>query len=415
MAAISYKVTTCESQLLIIKTSRARKKLAEIYARMFQFYQDTIEWYLQSKLKRFARSFNENLKVIFEDAMKDLEDSIIQLDREVALGSTAMIAMLLGKVSHLETEVKRQRRNYDAKDTLAGHRMQAALQANWMQHKHLQWAINSANLNRQVIDHSPRVEDVSTVTTTIKPKEIEAFRESLAPFIIGEEGPALFDSGQLWSAEDEILFILNAWMTSDEVSTSLWISSPFEPGIMVTGSRAAALATVAAAWQAEAPVISYFCKRPNDDEMRSDMSIEQIGLMGLVYGFISQLLQLNISEVKFDSKLTNPIGFDGTISSWDISLEVLRVLLEHTPPMMFCVIDGLNELEFGNGAEWCKQILDLLKKRQQQAGAIFNILYTTDGPSQFLSSYVDLKDQHMTTKKARQIERSGRRIDLHSM
>jgi len=70
----------------------------------------------------------------------------------------------------------------------------------------------------------------------------------------------------------------------------MWISSPYEPGAAVSESQAVASAVVAAAWQAESPIINVFCKRPRCDQLRSNLSFEQAGLISLVYCLIHQLL-----------------------------------------------------------------------------------------------------------------------------
>jgi hypothetical protein len=379
---------------------------------MFQFYQSALEWYLQSKLARFARSFNENLAQIFQDAKEDLEDKINELYREAALGNTAMVAMINGKVSHIEAELRRQRRNYEVRDTLAGHRMQTMMQATWIETKHLQWMIESARLSRPAIEPASSLPQIKP--TGITRTQAQALGLNLESFINGEEGPALFDKGRFWFAEDGVLLKLRTWMTEEAVSRTLWISSPYEPGVAVLGSRAAALATVAAAWQAESPVISYFCKRPLLDRLKPGMSIEQVGLMALVYSFIQQLLQFNGPDVELDFDKNQFSALNGTIQSWEPSLKVLRALLRYTPVLMFCVIDGLNDLEWGDGMSWCKQFLELLDERQRQAGSIFNVLFTTAGQSCLLPLHVEFKDRQMTTKKAREVQRSGRMISFHS-
>ena len=144
VAEISDKVATCSNVITIVKTSRARRKLADIYATMFRFYQNAIEWYLQSKFGRFIRSFNENLVKQFEETKKELEDSIGELYREAAIANTAMITMINGKVHSLEAEVRRQRHNFEIQDAVAGQRMQKMMQVTWTGVNQLERMIQSA-------------------------------------------------------------------------------------------------------------------------------------------------------------------------------------------------------------------------------------------------------------------------------
>jgi hypothetical protein len=376
---------------------------------MFQFYKDAIEWYLHCRLSRLFRSFNENLKKGFDDATKDLEDCIHELYREASIGNTAMIAMLLGEVSSLKTELHRQRQNYLAQDTSAGHRMVILMEASWMDSKSPKRTLEAEKPSRPAIEPASRIQDVTAAGITRA--QARAHSPALEPFIIGDEGPGLFGAGHFWLAEEEVLPKLRAWMIEDAAPRTLWVSSPHDPA-GTTSARAAALAVVAAAWQAEAPLISHFCQRPQRDKVRAGMSIEQVGLVGLVYSSIYQLLEFSGAEDELGFSEESLAALNGGAESWGTSLEVLRSLLDRTPMLMYCVIDGLNDLEWGGGGEWCRQFLNVLLARQRRAGTVFNILLTTAGQSLVLPLCVQLKDRHIATKGAREVARVGRRIEL---
>ena len=93
---------------------------------------------------------------------------------------------------------------------------------------------------------------------------------------------------------------------------------------------------------------------------------------------------------------------DGEACSWKASLRILRTLLSHTPVITFCVIDGLNKLEWNNGGSWCSQLLDILKERQQQSDSSFNILLCTAGQSIVLPKHVKMEDRQIANKRARE-------------
>ncbi|KAI1348457.1 hypothetical protein F5Y01DRAFT_306769 [Xylaria sp. FL0043] len=410
VASISDKVATCSSLIVIIKTQRLRKKLANIYARMFEFYRDVMKWYLQSRSSRVFSSFNDNLKKGFNDARNVIEDCINELYREASVGSTAMLAILSGKVSSLENELRRQRENYAAQDTSAGRRMVLLMEASWNDRK-LAERLDSTNPRHLAIEPMSRVQDVDL--SGITRAQARTYCPALKPFIIGDEGPGMFGAGSFWLAEEEVLPKLRAWVVENTAPRTLWVSSPYDTE-GTTSARAAALAVVAAAWQAETPLISHFCRRPQPREMRPGMSMEQAGLIGLVYSLIHQLLQFNATEDSLDISTETLTALDGSNRSWGASLEVLRALLDRTPVLMYCVIDGLNDLEWGDGAKGCRQVLDVLFARQAQAGTVFNVLLTTTGQSRVLLSYVKFKDRHIATKAAREVARYGRRIELRS-
>ncbi|RYC65181.1 hypothetical protein CHU98_g1062 [Xylaria longipes] len=410
VANISDKVATCSSLIIVIKTRRLRKRLANIYARMFQFYRDAIKWYLQSKLSRIFSSFNENLKKGCTDAMNDLEDCIKELYREASVGSAAMIAMLNSNYSELKAELQRQRRSYEQHDTLAGHRMFVLMEASWMNSKSSNETIAPAKLGRLAVDLTHNIEEVAS--SGITRAEARTYGDAIKAFIIGDEGSGLSSArGGSWVAEDGVLLRLRTWMLENVEPSTLWISSPSDV-VGITSARAAALAVVASAWQAETPLISHFCQRLQPNKVRPGMSIEQVGLIGVVYSLIHQLLQFSEDMEELNVSVESLAALDGRSESWGASLEVLGALLDHTPQQMYCVVDGVNDLEFGNGKEWCRQFLDVLFARQRRVGTIFNILLTTAGQSRVLPSFVQVKDRHLATKRAMELARFGRRIEL---
>ena len=386
-----------------------RTKLTGMYARMFKFYRDVIEWYLHSKFSRVLLSFNEKLKREFEGTTGDIEDCIKELYREASVGNAAMTAIMYGDISRLKAEVRRQRQNYIPNDTLAGRRMIILMEASYMDSKFVEQPLSfekSIHLGTETVS---RIEDVSSASITRA--QARVYESSIEPFIIGEAGPALFGTGHFWLAEDDVLPKIRAWTVEDKASRTLWVSSPLDPA-GTTSARAAALAVVAAGWQAETPLISHFCQRPQRDEVRTGMSIEQAGLLGLVYSLIHQLLQFSGEGDELIFSEENLAALTGAKESWSASLMILKALLDHTPVLMYCVIDGLNDLEWKAGGEWCRQLLNALFARQKRMGTVFNVLLTTAGQSGVLPSYVNLKDRHIATKGARQIAKVGRRIDL---
>jgi hypothetical protein len=350
-----------------------------------------LHWYLQSSFGRFMRSFNENLVQQFEDAKKDLEVDVNELYREVAIANTAIVAMVNGRVMSLEAELRQQRRNYETRDMLAGQRMEKMMQATWTNVEQLQHMISSANLTK------PAETEQNVIAGSSGNGLMQSVQHNLDAFIINSERPTFSDQAHLWVSEKDIIHKLRAWMIDNSRSRTLWISSPYEPGVAVPSCRAAVMAAIAAAWQAEAPIISHYCNRPLRKQLRPGMNYEQIGLISLVYSFIRQLLQFGniVDEIKTNEDVSSALN--GEVSSWGPSLRYLGRLLNKTPVVTFCVIESLNDLESNQGRVWCKQMLDVLKERQQQAGVAFNILYSTAGQSLVLPAYVSSRDRHIAS------------------
>ncbi|KAI1378366.1 hypothetical protein F4677DRAFT_443578 [Hypoxylon crocopeplum] len=411
---ISETVARASKNILIFKTQAIRRKLADIYATMFRFYYKTIEWYLNSKLARAFLAFNENLKASFESTERELNRDIEELYREAQISHQAMVAILSGNVERINAELRHQRLHYEMGDTTAGHRMIDLMEASWNGSRFTRRAqqLKPAGHDPIAIKPAPHTQD--TTEDVITRAQARVYGPALERFIVGEEGPAKFSAGRFWVAEDEVLPKLQAWMAEGPTSRTLWVSSPYDPAGM-TSAQASALAVVAAAWQAKAPLISHFCERPRRDRLRTGMCTEQIGLMGLVYSLVSQLLQFGqADEVLINVGEETLKALDGERGSWDASLKALRVLLDHTSVLKYCVIDGLNDLEFGDGGQWCRQFLNVLLARQRVEGTMFNILLTTAGQSRILTSSIDLKNKYLATRPARELARWGRRIELSS-
>ncbi|KAK3350268.1 hypothetical protein B0T25DRAFT_263212 [Lasiosphaeria hispida] len=415
IARISENVTRCSRILDIFKNPEVIQKLADIYALMFRFYHNAMEWYMKSKIGKAILSFNESLKAEFEEKDQELHTHIEELYHEADIGNYARTAMTQGEVVALRKELRRQRQNPQAMmpHLMAGQRMVVFLVDGWKDSDHASHLrLEHASKYRPLAtDSSSRVEDVKI--SGITREKARVYGPILGKFIIGDEGPALLTTGRFWVAEDEVLPKLRTWMTENTTSRTLWISSPDDPSDGIPSAQAAAMAVVSAAWQAETPIISHFCQRPRRDKTREGMTIEQVGLLGLVYSLISQLLQFSGDDDQLDVSEDCFGVLNGKKESWDAALQVLQALLSRTPVLMFCVIDSLNSLEYGEreSLKWCSQVLDILRTRQQQEGTVFNILLTSAGQSRALAS-LGLKDRHITTRKAREVARVGRRIEL---
>ncbi|KAK6956120.1 hypothetical protein Daesc_001390 [Daldinia eschscholtzii] len=407
---ISETVARASKNILIFKTQAVKQKLADIYAIVFQFYHKVIKWYLNSKLTRAFLSFNETLKAGFESTEKELDREIEELYREAQISQHAMMAILSGNVERLRAELRYQRTHYEVTDTTAGHRMRDLMEATWNGNQFFRLAYQIEPDRNIQFPVEPTLSTQAGIGSMITRGQARTYGPGIERFVIGDEGHSKFSTGQIWVAEDQVLPSLRDWMIEIQTARILWISSPYEPG-GVTSAYAAALAVVAAAWQAKAPMISHFCQRPRRDALRTGMSIEQVGLMGLVYNFISQLLQFNKDEDVLNINEDTFRALDGEKQSWDTALKTLGVLLSHTTVLKYCVIDGLNDLELGDGNQWCQEFLSVLLD-QQRMGTPFNILFTTAGQSRVLASKIDVNDRHLATRPARELARWGRRIEL---
>ena len=99
---------------------------------------------------------------------------------------------------------------------------------------------------------------------------------------------------------------------------------------------------------------------------------------------------------------------DGSDGNWPEALRVLSTLLNATPHLALCVIDGLNDIAFGLGANWCSAFLGVLFEHQKTSRGSFKILLTTSGQSRVLQNYVNVDNRVFAQAGAREIIRGGR-------
>jgi hypothetical protein len=102
---ISAKAARCANLLHVIRTDSLRRKLADVYAHVFYFFRDIVEWYLKSRTSRFFGSFNDNVNNRFEETAKAIAERIEEIDKEAAAGGLAMQRVALQRVSLLHESV----------------------------------------------------------------------------------------------------------------------------------------------------------------------------------------------------------------------------------------------------------------------------------------------------------------------
>lgn len=98
--------------------------------------------------------------------------------------------------------------------------------------------------------------------------------------------------------------------------------------------------------------------------------MEKVGLIGLAYSPISQLLQfwLDGDEFKVSQDALRELG--GSDESWPAALDLLSALLAATPHLDIGMIDSLNDFAFSAGAQWCDAFQGVLFEHQKASAGI---------------------------------------------
>ena len=234
--------------------------------------------------------------------------------------------------------------------------------------------------------------------------------EHLLSHIIGSSGVQLLSQSKSLFVESSAKAKLQAWLSRDGQQQVLWVSSSFEPQYL-SSARTASLAVVATAHSLDAPLISHFCEKPRRYSDTRAKDSEKVGLIGLVYSLILQLVQLGseTSNLTINDKRLGKL--DGTIESWPVSLSLLGDLLQTITCLQYCVIHGLNDLESAEGYDWCLEFLDILLKYQTDG---YNILFSTTGQSRVLSKSIQFTNRYSLIKVKGDVQKRGKRLDSHT-
>ncbi|KAF9886700.1 hypothetical protein FE257_011214 [Aspergillus nanangensis] len=192
-------------------------------------------------------------------------------------------------------------------------------------------------------------------------------------------------------------------IVEDSVITSLqqWATNPHSQVLAVGGSPSAAFPSpvallsacyVSSARRAQLPVISHFCALPTQE--KSGMTVFEEALIALAYSLIRQLIDClpptpeghaacNLGADRF-----KPL--DGTLKSWKEVLSLIDVLLYYAPPLLVCVIDGLDMIQDVSTDSHIRSLVRALlshTRAQPAVGAdgnisqsvLLKVLFTVDG------------------------------------
>jgi hypothetical protein len=145
-----------------------------------------------------------------------------------------------------------------------------------------------------------------------------------------------------------------------------WMRTNPSLPLVVEGSRSLGLpgrltlisaCCVSIARQHNIPAISHFCAA-------SAHLSKEARLLGLVYSLIRQLIDLSPPMLDFDSNCDLSTErftrLNGTMASWTDAVGILNTLLRYKPPVLFCVIDGLDLLEDASTHPHIKSLVDIL-------------------------------------------------------
>ena len=212
----------------------------------------------------------------------------------------------------------------------------------------------------------------------------------------------------------QVVSALEDWTTSG--SQILCIVGPNQ-AVDMSPTTMVATQYMVSANQANIPIISYFCELPRPrTKLPRGMTAEMSGLVSLIYALIRQLIELlpsfmSCTEGLGEQRFTK---LDGRVDSLDEAIAVLGELLDLSPPMLFCVIDGFETLDDRSTTKHMTAFVNTLRGHKiyrsplsKGSDRVLKILLTTAGRSRNLLA--DLKDEELVfAERASSAQNPGR-------
>lgn len=213
-------------------------------------------------------------------------------------------------------------------------------------------------------------------------RDLEDFFDREAIMIDRDEAAVLFVQ---WA----VVAALQEW-TMAVGSEMLCIVGP-SPGPSPSTTSLIAAKYAASASHAKLPVISFFCK-PSYRNVPHGSTPEAEALISLTYALIRQLIELLPSVLGPNRRFQRQRfeALDGSLDSWNDAVAILNDLLDVSPPVLFCVIDGFEQLDDTSTQKCMGELIEALRgdsiTNKDSAGSkrILKVLFTTAGRSKCL-------------------------------
>ena len=430
MEVINESASMVESESKLFSGEAVQRAVAKFYTAVFLLLGDVAIWYNSNSLARFRNSMHDGFHKQFASALQNVQRLSEAVGRTSDTAAAAEGRYTRLTVEDLRRDMEDQRAGLSGEMRAIAQSLvdQFAVQArrleeqNRLDHEETRRQILAA-LNQQMQDTQASFKAVAdsgrnllreNVRTDIHDQFMDENRKQLLYVqqnLLAYEsnsgtdrGQVLQDGGQEQSilqlqsrVEKLLVYVLEGTRTLDnqEVlphmthervaiamgdflestsSTMLYLEYPSMmgnvPEISLVANR-----LVLSADSIRAPIISFFCRQdlsPETDERPRDYN----PLVGLIYSLTYQILDL-ISALGAQTGITidaDVENLDG--SSWEECLHVFSKVLAIMPPLMLCVIDGIEECEAERGSE-VEQLVEVLRIHVDDSSKTFKVLFTS--------------------------------------
>lgn len=381
-------------------TRKIQELTMDLYANIFSYLSNALDWYLTRFWKRALKSFKEDLYEEFKDQISNI-CKIAQNIRNHAsvLGQGAQMHNLQAQLQDL----RRQAGRFDAEQERKRMEVPELLRMSKTELAGLIASHFQGDMER--VAAAP----VATATKRLQPPQYISSVPDLLPASAARElKPAILESAagiRTFFDQERLrpthLPMISTLLTPAASRLQNFASSEVSTALSISGSDAysdqyalGSLSNVAGGFiafveAAPFPVISYFCSLTSPVLVKDDETRESQALISLVYALTWQLLELLPSEIASDIDLSSQRfrHLDGTSHTFSAALALLSDMFRLAPPVLYCTIDGLHRLDDKSTRSMLDDFVKLLlavsdehRAEEQQ----IKILITTAGPSRAL-------------------------------
>lgn len=190
-------------------------------------------------------------------------------------------------------------------------------------------------------------------------------------------------------------------ITQDSILAAFhrWAAEPHSQMLAAGGSPTAARISqcyAGLARKSKVPVISHFCSSPS--QPADGTSAVEHGLVSLAYSLIRQLIDCLPPVLgccaSYDLGTDRFRLLDGTLASWKEVLSLIDILLDYAPPLLFCVVDGLDALRDPSTSLYIQSLLRVFLVHVGRQSALLEnpllhkVLFTVSGPATWLEEVI---------------------------
>ncbi|KAL9594655.1 MAG: hypothetical protein Q9219_006916 [cf. Caloplaca sp. 3 TL-2023] len=419
---ITEAVDACVKDCMVYRTQAMQHNIANLYAHIFFFLRNAIDWYLKKSIKRALSSLREDFYDRFEDEISNIKRISLAMGREAQHGSHSELRysrIILEETVIGLQDVKREiaERNY-REERAAEQRAREREAARILEMeklkrlddlhrfigasaKDLLLPLASAFLSDRskqpesghILSDFGSLSADQTLTEYNNADNLQYDSRHLEDSIIHGQTRLPFDSSSGLLFDWHVVAALQEWTKSKSSQILNVVGSSQAEELSATAPIASYCIDLAG--RSGIPVISYFCELPRRrTPLAEGMTPEMAALISLIYALIRQLVDLlpyattnrrdQLSRESFER-------LNGSCESVDDALKVLGQLLDQSPPISLCIIDGLELLDDRSTQRHLALLLNILRGNKKierakvaEPAPMLKVLFTTSGRSRCL-------------------------------